>query len=153
MEFRRVLFRSHLTNNCIQVNGENYGKHEIGNTISFDAFKKYLIKAYNKCNEKPDFDRDIVPRMKDLIIDSIRTVEMSIISPEKNKGRNFELLGFDFMIDEDLRVWLIEVNTNPYLGIPNDYIKGILPEMLTSLFNITLNPIYPPPQSFVSFYM
>jgi hypothetical protein len=27
------------------------------------------------------------------------------------------------MIDEDFRVWLIEVNDNPYLGIPNDFIK------------------------------
>ena len=27
------------------------------------------------------------------------------------------------MIDEDYRVWLIEVNENPYLGVPNDFIK------------------------------
>ena len=27
----------------------------------------------------------------------------------------FELLGFDFMIDENLKVWLIEVNQNPCL--------------------------------------
>jgi D-alanine-D-alanine ligase-like ATP-grasp enzyme len=28
----------------------------------------------------------------------------------------FELLGFDFMIDEELEVYLIEVNTNPCLS-------------------------------------
>ena len=28
----------------------------------------------------------------------------------------FELLGFDFMIDENLKVWLIEVNQNPCLS-------------------------------------
>ncbi len=28
------------------------------------------------------------------------------------------------MIDEDFRVWLIEVNDNPYLGISNDFIKN-----------------------------
>lgn len=27
----------------------------------------------------------------------------------------FELLGFDFMVDEHLKVWLIEVNQNPCL--------------------------------------
>ena len=27
----------------------------------------------------------------------------------------FELFGYDFLIDEDFRVWLIEVNTNPCL--------------------------------------
>ncbi len=34
-----------------------------------------------------------------------------------NKNRtSFELFGFDFMLDEDFRLWLIEVNTNPSLG-------------------------------------
>jgi hypothetical protein len=40
------------------------------------------------------------------------------------------------MIDEDFRVWLIEVNENPYLGVPNDFIKGLLPQMLTDLFEM-----------------
>lgn len=35
--------------------------------------------------------------------------------PSKRKNA-FELFGYDFLIDEDLRTWLIEVNTNPYLG-------------------------------------
>ena len=30
----------------------------------------------------------------------------------------FELLGFDFMLDSDLNVYLIEVNTNPCLDTP-----------------------------------
>jgi D-alanine-D-alanine ligase-like ATP-grasp enzyme len=35
----------------------------------------------------------------------------------------FELFGFDFMVDEDFRTWLIEVNTNPYLGMQNKHMK------------------------------
>lgn len=37
-----------------------------------------------------------------------------------NRDNVFELMGFDFMIDEDFRVWLIEVNTNPYFGVMNE---------------------------------
>lgn len=55
--------------------------------------------------------------MKDLIIDSILAVKTQL-NPKKRKNV-FELLGYDFLIDEDFRVWLIEVNTNPYLGTPN----------------------------------
>lgn len=30
-----------------------------------------------------------------------------------NQGNCFELFGLDFMIDMNLKVWLIEVNSNP----------------------------------------
>ena len=52
--------------------------------------------------------------MKDLIIDTI-CASKYILNPYKRKFC-FELFGYDFLIDEDFRVWLIEVNTNPYLG-------------------------------------
>jgi hypothetical protein len=58
--------------------------------------------------------------MKDLIIDSILSVKTQL-NPNKRKNV-FEIFGYDFLIDEDFRVWLIEVNTNPYLGIPNTFI-------------------------------
>jgi len=48
-----------------------------------------------------------------------------MIIPKRNYC--FELFGYDFLIDEDLRPWLLEVNTNPYLGVANDFIKDLLP--------------------------
>lgn len=65
------------------------------------------------------------------------------INPHKRKN-SFEFFGFDFLIDEDFRVWLIEVNTNPYIGIPNDYIKVLLPTMIEDLFKIVLDPVFSP---------
>lgn len=35
---------------------------------------------------------------------------------EESEQSSFELFGFDFMIDTDLKVWLIEVNQNPCLS-------------------------------------
>ena len=32
-----------------------------------------------------------------------------------NRKSTFELFGYDFILDEDLNTWLIEVNTNPCL--------------------------------------
>lgn len=48
------------------------------------------------------------------------------------------------MIDEDLRTWLIEVNTNPYLGVPNDYIKDLLNRMIDDMLKIVVDPVFPP---------
>lgn len=132
----------HLTNNCLQVCGNNYGKHEEGNTLSFDAFRLYLENAYSHCKEKVSFNEHIMPRIKDLIIDTVMAVK-GVAAPAKRGGCCFELLGYDFMIDEDLRVWLIEVNINPYLGMPNEYIKKLLPRMASEMLDIALDSAYP----------
>lgn len=63
---------------------------------------------------------NLIPRMKDLVIDTLLSVKTQL-NPNRRKNV-FEFLGYDFLIDEDFRVWLIEVNTNPYIGIPNAFI-------------------------------
>lgn len=63
--------------------------------------------------------------MKDLIIDTLICTELNSAKRE----HSFELFGYDFLIDEDFWTWLIEVNTNPYLGVPNEFIKNLLPKM------------------------
>ena len=40
-----------------------------------------------------------------------------------NINNCFELFGYDFMIDEDFRVWLIEVNTNTFIATTNAFMK------------------------------
>ena len=55
--------------------------------------------------------------MKDLALDCYMSCK-NVLNPA-NRRNSFEFFGFDFMIDEDFRVWLIEVNTNPYIGIHN----------------------------------
>ena len=47
-------------------------------------------------------------------------------------------------MDEDLRTWLIEVNTNPYLGVPNDYIKDLLNRMLDDMLKLVIDPVFTP---------
>jgi hypothetical protein len=48
------------------------------------------------------------------------------------------------LIDEDFRVWLIEVNTNPYFGVANEYIADLLPKMIDDFTKLVVDPIYPP---------
>ena len=56
----------------------------------------------------------------------------------------FELFGFDFLLDEDFRIWLIEVNYNPFLGTPNDYMRDLVPKMINDMLKIVLDPVIPP---------
>jgi hypothetical protein len=107
----------HLTNQCLQVNSSDYGQHEEGNTLTFSKFQEYLYEQYPEYREILSVEKSLIPRMKDIIIDSFLSVRHKM-NPNKRKNC-FELFGFDFLIDEEFRIWLIEINTNPFLGTPN----------------------------------
>lgn len=49
------------------------------------------------------------------------------------------------MIDADLKVWLIEVNSIPSLGESNMYITKLLNRMVDDMFKLTIDRIFPPP--------
>lgn len=124
----------HLTNNCLQQYGEKYSKFEDGNTLPYNVIEDYIMQRYPSFS----FETHIVPRIKDLIIDTYLSVKTEL-NPCKRRNC-FELLGYDFVIDEDMRTWLIEVNANPYLGVPNKFIEGLLPKMLNDMLKLNLDP-------------
>ena len=119
---------------------ETYGKHEEGNVVSFQQFQDFLNEKYSQYDL--DFNRDFLPRMKDMALDCYLSAKQSL-NPNK-RGNSYELLGFDFMIDEDFRTWLIEVNTNPYIGLHNKGMSHIIPEMFKDMHKITIDPIFDP---------
>jgi hypothetical protein len=80
---------------------------------------------------------DLVEDMKYLVVKTITSVR-SKLNPDCRKGC-FEILGFDFMIDADLTVWLIEVNTNPCLEESSSLLRILLPRMLDDAFKLTLD--------------
>ena len=57
----------------------------------------------------------------------------------------FEIFGYDFMLDEDYRISLIEVNTNPCLEMSCPLLARIIPELLDNVFRIVLDPVFPSP--------
>jgi len=46
------------------------------------------------------------------------------------------------MIDEDFRVWLIEVNTNPYFGVLNDKLPKFIDNLVDDTFRLTVDKLF-----------
>ena len=51
------------------------------------------------------------------------------------------------MLDEDYKVYLIEINTNPCLETGCNLLSRLIPNMLDNAFRIALDPIFPPPNN------
>ena len=51
----------------------------------------------------------------------------------------------DFMIDEQMKPWMIEINTNPCLELSSPLLAKIIPNLLEQSFRICIDPFFPPP--------
>jgi hypothetical protein len=81
--------------------------------------------------------------MKKMATDSIKAVSRKI-DPTK-KHATFEIFGLDFMIDDVMKPWLIEVNTNPCLELSSPYLARLIPTMVENALKIAVDPLFPPP--------
>jgi len=75
-----------------------------------------------------------------LVTDSFRAVYKKV-DPDRNKN-GFEIFGYDFMIDANFKVYMIEVNTNPSLEICCPLLARIIPELLENSFRLAIDPVY-----------
>lgn len=66
--------------------------------------------------------------MKDIATEAVRATYLHM--DPTNKEFNFEIFGLDFMLDESLRPWLIEINTNPCLELSSNLLSRIIPGMV-----------------------
>jgi len=108
--------------------------------MSINDFQKYLDANHTSSNVC--FMRDLFPQMERLVTDSFRAVG-SKIDPSRVRN-SFEVLGYDFMIDENFKVFLIEANTNPSLEICCPLMARIIPELLDNSFRIAIDPLFQP---------
>ena len=130
----------HLTNDAVQKKDEEYGKYENSNKLSYDDFQKYIDANYPG---QVNFAADILPQAKERMKDTIKAVFRKI-DPTR-KQWSFEIFGYDFMLDEDFSLSLIEVNTNPWLDQPCPLLARMIPHMLENSLWIALDPIFPFP--------
>ena len=127
----------HLTNYSLQKYNKNFSKYELGNEISFESFQQFL----NTLGEKSfNFRETIIPKFKEIIELSAKATK-SIINRSK-KNYCFEIFGYDFMMDEDKNVYLIEINTNPGLEISSKVIEILVPRMIEDALRLTIDDLF-----------
>ena len=96
----------HLTNNSVTKNCKVEEEIE-GNMWSAMEFEDYLKNTVPQ--EDNLYQEKIKPSMKKIVYSSLLSAQKHM---ETNKNA-FELFGYDFMIDEQYNVWLIEINCSP----------------------------------------
>ena len=79
--------------------------------------------------------------MVSLAHDAIAATSSKIHKVEQNFC--FEIFGLDYMIDQNGKVWLIEVNRNPCLETSTSLLCRIISSMIDDAFRIAIDPLFP----------
>ncbi|KRX06005.1 hypothetical protein PPERSA_01083 [Pseudocohnilembus persalinus] len=122
----------HLCNNSISK--KNKDIDDIlgsGNMFSQSQFQQYIISLHGK----DLFKEKIEPQMKKAIIWSMQGCAQSV---EQRKG-SFEMFGYDFMVDNQFNVWLLEINSSPDMSYSTDVTTGLVKQSLADIPKIIID--------------
>ena len=125
----------HLNNIAIQKKHRDYKSKREDSVWSFERFSTYLREHVE--NAPTDWaSTTFVAEMKRIMC----TVMKGAYKAFEKKNGTFDLLGFDFMVDDAFNVKLIEVNTNPALH-KNDslYLQDLFPKLVADTLDIVLS--------------
>lgn len=112
--------RMHLTNYSLNKKSMDYVRcdnpdvEDYGNKWSMSAMLRYLRESGIDTSE-------LCSRIEDVIIKSIISVELPVATATKMfvpnpRGNCVELYGFDILVDDQLKPWVLEVNLSPSLA-------------------------------------
>ena len=129
----------HLTNDAVQKFSDDYGKFESGNKLSYSDLQRYFDAHLPGAS----VHLQILPQIRQIVKETFEATFMKLNFDRRMYS--FEVLGYDFMVDTNLKVWLIEVNTNPCLELSSPLLARIIPAMLDNAFRIAIDPYFPEP--------
>jgi hypothetical protein len=134
----------HLTNDSVQQHGPHYGKHEPGNKLSYSEFSQYVAETLGA--KGWEMGERVLPRMREMAR-LVVAAGYARMDPARLE-HNFELFGLDFMLDQDLVPWLIEVNINPCLETGCPILERVISSVVDHTLRVSLDVVFPPPETF-----
>ncbi|XP_034552573.1 inactive polyglycylase TTLL10 isoform X2 [Notolabrus celidotus] len=127
---------AHLTNQYMQKKSPLYSQLKEDTVWSMESFNTYVNDRFQVAKGLP---RDWVlgvfaRRMQQIMTQCFFAVKSKL---DRRLGL-FDLIGCDFMVDEDFKVWLLEMNCNPALHTNCEVLKEVLPGTVGEALDLTL---------------
>lgn len=116
------------------VEDDEESMHEAtGSKWTLTAFRRFLRE--NKVD-----DRALWKRIEHCVARSLLSIEDVCATATqdwaKYRGSCFELFGFDVLLDDNLKPWVLEVNLSPSLSVESSLDFGVKTNMISDLFNL-----------------
>ena len=132
----------HLTNTVVNKENRDY---IFNDSIDSEKGNKWSLKAYQKYCEKMGIDfNSIFEKIKDTTVKVMLSIYTRLLKgseiPYGHKNfyhRNYHnLFGFDYILDDELNVYLLEVNDGPSLSLYDNMDRDIKTKLMADTFNL-----------------
>ena len=90
---------------------------ELTNIWSHQEFQNHLNENYK--HKFPDKEDIFYDHIFEHIKEQVKASTLSVQDIVNNRKNSFEFFGYDFMVDDDLNCWLIEINSSPAMSYKN----------------------------------
>ncbi|NWX88703.1 TTL10 polyglycylase, partial [Nothoprocta ornata] len=119
---------AHLTNQYVQKKNPLYNQLKEETIWRMERFNSYVNEKFRKANGLP---KDWVftvftKRMQQIMVQCFLAAKLKL---ERKLGY-FDLIGCDFLIDENFKIWLLEMNANPALHTNCKVLRDIIPTIV-----------------------
>nr|XP_046252153.1 protein polyglycylase TTLL10 isoform X2 [Scatophagus argus] len=126
---------AHLTNQYMQKKNPLYSQLKEDTVWSMESFNAYVNDRFQVAKGLPrDWVLGTFARMQQIMTQCFFAVKSKL---DRRLGF-FDLIGCDFMIDEDFKVWLLEMNCNPALHTNCEVLKEVIPRTVVEALDLTL---------------
>ncbi|GMS77860.1 hypothetical protein PENTCL1PPCAC_35, partial [Pristionchus entomophagus] len=130
----------HLTNYSVNKNSKNFVRNE---TLDAEDYgHKWTLGALLRHLEERGIDEKLLMlRIEDVVTKSLLAVQSTVSAACRTTVMHpsvcFELFGFDILVDEQLKPWLLEVNLSPSLTCDAPLDSLVKTKLICDLFNLT----------------
>ncbi|XP_040181927.1 inactive polyglycylase TTLL10 [Rana temporaria] len=126
----------HLTNQYMQKKNPLYSEMKEETVWGMERFNNYINENFATAKSLPqDWVLNVfTKRMQQIMIHCFLSVKSKL---ECRRGF-FDLIGCDFLIDEDFKVWLLEMNCNPALHTNCEALKEVIPNVVNETLDLAL---------------
>ncbi|XP_035697819.1 protein polyglycylase TTLL10-like [Branchiostoma floridae] len=128
---------AHLTNQWIQKKDPNYEEVKDETVWSMEHLNDYINETLADDKGLPQdwVFNGLTRRMKDIMLHCFHSVRHKI----QCRLGYFDLYGIDFLLDEDMKVYLLEINVNPALHTNCEVLQDVIPPLVEETVNVSLD--------------